>query len=107
VLTHIHPDMHRAWYEELHRVLRPGGVAYLTVHSDDNMKVGKAAFTDAERAGYFEQGWSYSTREGHYKDAATVTQAFTLKALEGLFEVQQYRVLGYHSMDDIVARRVQ
>lgn len=105
VLTHIPPARHRAWFEEIHRVLKPGGRAYVTVHGDNNMLTTKT-FTEEQRAAYFAQGWSWSEREGHYKHAATVTRAFTETALRGLFEVEQYRELGYHSMDDVIIRRV-
>jgi SAM-dependent methyltransferase len=104
VLTHIHPERHRAWYQEIRRVLKPGGRAYVTVHSDANMIAGKS-FTDEEKAAYFAKGWSFSEREGHYKHAATVTEAATRQAVEGLLEVERYRPVGYHRMDDLVLRK--
>ena len=104
VLTHIPPERHAAWYAEMRRVLRPGGRAYVTVHSDQNMASGKS-FSDAERAAYLEQGWSWSERDGHYKHAATVTKAFTLEAVGELLQVERYREGGYHQMDDLVLRK--
>jgi SAM-dependent methyltransferase len=105
VLTHIPPERHAAWYAEIHRVLKPGARAYVTVHGDDNMIAGKS-FTDEERQAYAETGWSWSERDGHYKHAATVAKAFTFDALGGRFEVEAYRELGYHSMDDMILRRI-
>ncbi|MDB5103768.1 MAG: Methyltransferase type 11 [Fibrobacteres bacterium] len=32
VLTHLSPDQHAQWAKELHRVLRPGGVLFLSTH---------------------------------------------------------------------------
>jgi SAM-dependent methyltransferase len=105
VLTHIPPERHAAWYAEIHRVLKPGALAYVTVHGDDNMVSGKS-FTDEERREYAEQGWSWSERDGHYKHAATVAKSFTLEALGDRFDVELYRELGYHSMDDMILRKL-
>jgi SAM-dependent methyltransferase len=105
VLTHIPPERHAAWYAEICRVLKPGGRAYVTVHGDDNMLAVKS-FTEEERRAYAEQGWSWSERDGHYKHAATVAKAFTLEALGGRFEIEAYRELGYHSMDDMILRKL-
>ena len=105
VLTHIPPERHAAWYAEIHRVLKPGARAYVTVHGDDNMRSGKS-FTEEERLAYAETGASWSERDGHYKHAATVAKAFTLEALGGRFEVEAYRELGYHSMDDMILTRI-
>jgi SAM-dependent methyltransferase len=105
VLTHIPPERHAAWYAEIHRVLKPGALAYVTVHGDHNMRSGKS-FTDEERRAYSETGWSWSERDGHYKHAATVAKAFTLEALGGRFEVEAYRELGYHSMDDMILKKL-
>jgi SAM-dependent methyltransferase len=105
VLTHIPPERHAAWYAEIHRVLKPGARAYVTVHGDDNMRSVRS-FTEEERQAYDETGWSWSERDGHYKHAATVAKAFTLEALGGRFEVEAYRELGYHSMDDMILRRI-
>ncbi|HKP94757.1 MAG TPA: class I SAM-dependent methyltransferase [Fibrobacteria bacterium] len=32
VLTHLTPEQHRQWARELHRILRPGGIAFLSTH---------------------------------------------------------------------------
>jgi SAM-dependent methyltransferase len=105
VLTHIPPPRHADWYAEIHRVLKPGARAFVTVHGDENMRTGKS-FTEEERRDYAEKGWSWSEREGHYKHAATVSKAFTLEALAGRFEIEAYDELGYHSMDSILLRRI-
>ena len=105
VLTHIHPEMHRAWFEELHRVLRPGGRAYVTVNGDSRA-ADPLAFTRPEQALFARQGWLWADREGHYKGAAVVSRAFTDRALEGLFELERYRDAGYHQQDDLVLRRL-
>ncbi len=105
VLTHIPPQRHADWYAEIHRVLRPGARAYITVHGDENIRTGKT-FTEEERQAYAETGWSWSERPGHYKHAATVSRAFTVEALGSGFEIEAYDELGYHSMDSIRLRRL-
>ena len=105
VLTHIAPARHRAWYEELHRVLAPGGRAYVTVNGD-SLAADSAAFIPAEQALFARQGWLWAEREGHYKGAAVASRAFTEEALEGLFELERYGDAGYHQQDDMVLRRL-
>jgi SAM-dependent methyltransferase len=105
VLTHIHPERHRAWFAELHRVLKPGGRAYLTLNGDSRA-ADSLAFTPAERAEFKQKGWLFSDHPGHYKGAAVASRAFTLAGLEGLFEVEQYREAGYHQLDDMIVRRI-
>ncbi len=105
VLTHIPPQRHADWYADIRRVLRPGGRAYITVHGDWNIINGKV-FTEAERQAYAERGCHWSERAGHYKHAATVSRAFTERALGEGWEIESYREVGYHSMDDLVVRRL-
>ena len=105
VLTHIHPQRHRAWYEDIHRVLKPGGRAYITVTSDAAVMERKT-FTAEDKARYLDTGWYYSERGGHYKDAVAVSKAFSLEAVQGLFEVESYREEGYHRMDDMILRKL-
>lgn len=105
VLTHITPERHRAWYEELHRVLAPGGRAYVTVNGDSRA-ADTRAFTAAERRLFQSRGWLFAEREGHYKGAAVASRAFTEKALEGLFELESYGDAGYHQQDAMVLRRI-
>jgi len=105
VLTHIAPDRHRAWYQELHRVLGRGGRAYITLNGDSRA-ADPLAFTPAEQALFARQGWLWADREGHYKGAAVASRAFTDKALEGLFEIERYGQAGYHQQDDMVLRRL-
>lgn len=105
VLTHIPPGRHRAWYEELHRVLQPGGRAYLTVNGDSRA-ADPLAFTPAEQVLFARQGWLWADRDGHYKGAAVVSRGYTEKAVAGLFELEQYRDAGYHQHDDMILRRI-
>lgn len=105
VLTHIHPTKHRDWYAELHRVLRPGGTAFLTTQGDAVLANPLLNFKPRERAAYAADGSLYVEHEGYCKDAALVSEAFTRKALAGLFEVLDYKSPGYHAMDGFLVRR--
>jgi SAM-dependent methyltransferase len=105
VLTHIHPLKHGAWYREIHRVLKPGGRAYLTLNGEGRADDPRS-FTPSEREAFARQGWLWAERDGHYKGAAVAGRDFTLKALEGLFEIEQHRPFGYHNMDELIVRRL-
>jgi SAM-dependent methyltransferase len=87
VLTHIEPAYHRSWYAELHRVLKPGATALLTVQGTP-------------------RGTAFYARPGHYKHVALVSEEFTRNALTGLFRVQKYTHRGFGQMDIFVARRL-
>lgn len=101
VLTHIHPHRHRIWYEELHRVLKPGGQAYLTTKGKSTARLLSAA----SQAEFAATNCCFSRCEGHYKDVAVAGEAFTRRALEGLFRVEHYQELGYQDMDAFLIRR--
>ena len=105
VLSHIHPKQHAAWYREIHRILRPGGIAYVTVQGESVILTRKS-FTDEERQEYRRQGWCHSKRPGHYKDAAIVSEQFTREVLNDLFVVREYRAQGYSpTLDDMILEK--
>jgi SAM-dependent methyltransferase len=106
VLTHIHPDRHRAWYAELRRVLEPGGLAYVTTLGRHTItEVRKRIHGPIDR-GFEKDGFVYLHNEGHYKDGAVVSEAFTRRMLDGLFHVESYVENGYGSMDAFRVRRI-
>jgi SAM-dependent methyltransferase len=104
VLTHIPPPDHAAWHAEIARVLKPGGRAYLTMHSDASMGATQS-LSDEERGRYADQGWCWSERAGHYKHAALVRKDFTLAALPPTLELERYEPAGYHTMDVLIVRK--
>lgn len=106
VLTHIHPAKHRNWYVELRRVLKPGGRAYLTTQGPHVVQTLAAHLPEGTAEEFSEKGFAYVPFEGHYKDAALVSEGFTRPALEGLFTVEDYRVTGYQNMDAFLVRRM-
>ena len=105
VLTHVHPARHGDWLREFHRVLKPGGRAYLTVNGESRL-TDKRAFSNSSRATFAKQGWFFETHEGHYKSAAIVSRTHLISATRGLFEVEQYREAGYHEHDDLILRKL-
>jgi SAM-dependent methyltransferase len=105
VLTHIRPERHRDWYVELRRVLRPGGIAYVTTHGAFIIKQFDAALPEPAKAEFSRTGHTYVEHEGHYKDASIVSEEFTRKAMDGLFVVESYRDAGYHNQDAYLLRR--
>jgi SAM-dependent methyltransferase len=107
VLTHIPPEKHRDWYTEIRRVLRPGALALLTVQGSDILKHPDRYSVSSEMINEFgASGQAYIRHEGHYKDAALVSETFTRAQLEGILDVESYIVGGYQNMDQFVVRRV-
>ena len=105
VLTHIHPERHRAWYGELARILRPGARAHLTVQGDGPVLAEGKGYHGVELDLLRRQGWLWAERPGHHKNAAVVGEAFTRSALDGLFEIERYSPGGYARLDEIIVRK--
>jgi len=63
IFTHLSKKMHVAWFDELFRVLKPGGILFLTLHG----KAFKTKLTEAQKQ-QFDRGQLVvlsSTKEGH------------------------------------------
>jgi SAM-dependent methyltransferase len=105
VLTHIHPQQHRSWYTELSRVLAPGGRAYLTTQGATLLDDPAHPVPEACRKEFDQRGFSYLQQEGHCKDAALVSEAFTRRALEGVLTLEDYARRGYMNMDAFGVRK--
>lgn len=106
VLTHIHPDKHRDWYAELRRVLKSGARAYLTTQGLHVVQTLASHLPAGTAEQFFEKEFAYVEFEGHYKDAALVTEEFTRRALDGLLALEDYKVTGYQNMDAFLVRRI-
>jgi len=104
VMTHIPPQNHRAWYAEIARVLRPGGRAFFTIQGDGLIATGKPLLPETMEA-YQRDGFAYEVHEGHYKDAALVSPAFSRAAYAGILEEESYAVGGYANMDAFILRK--
>lgn len=102
VLTHIHPKHFRAWLTELARVMRPGGLAYLTFQGD-----GEEITTPAHCGAQFrEEGWTWIEHDGHYKCAAFVTHPFMEEAARGLFRVKKIVKHDYAKMHALYGEKI-
>ena len=63
IFTHLSEKMHYAWFDELFRVLKPGGILFLTLHG----KAFKSKLPEAQKK-LFDAGQLVvlsSTKEGH------------------------------------------
>lgn len=106
VFTHLNAAMQKLWIEELHRILRPGGVIILTVHGS-NARAGlpPADLADLEATGYLHKtsaklkgimpAWYHTTWHG--KD-------YILNALSDRFEGMSYVEIPDGLQDFVVAR---
>jgi SAM-dependent methyltransferase len=100
VLTHVHPERHREWLAELHRVTAPGGLVFLTQHGEGAAQGRRRA----ERA-LRRRGWAWLERHGHYKSAAFVTEPFGRATARDLFDVERFQARGYQTQDAYLLRR--
>ena len=104
VLTHIHPKDHRSWYEELYRILKPGGKALLTIQGDVVISSGLVS-NSAVIKEYKNQGWAHIDNGGHYKNVDLVSPKFTKKTIKDIFKLEDYQVGGYQNMDFFIVSK--
>lgn len=84
-------------------MLRPGAKAFLTKqgeHIVDQKRVSEATIEE-----FRANGHAYSRHEGHYKDAALVSEGYTRQSMEGIFEILDYTPGGYGMMDVILVQK--
>lgn len=79
IFTHLSKQLHLNWYNELYRVLRPGGIMFLTTQGDNY----KAKLTNKELKAYNENQLVVrgKVKEGHRTYSAFHPKAF----MENLF----------------------
>lgn len=87
IFTHLSEEMHYQWFEELMRVLKPGGILFITLHGN----AFKNKLTDSERI-KFEKGElvvKSKTKEGHRTFAAFQPDSF-VKSLAGNHPIREH-----------------
>ncbi len=107
VFTHLGPELEQAWLAELHRVLRPGGVALLTVYAEAVWRrlppqtvrrieqEGVLVLESRKLEGIFPAWYQTCFR----------TEAYTREAFGQHFEVLCYAPEGMGTLDAIVLQR--
>jgi ubiquinone/menaquinone biosynthesis C-methylase UbiE len=80
IFTHLSEQMHYDWFNELHRVLKPGGIMWLSLHGDNY----KVKLTDSELNTYNKGDIVVrgNVKEGHRTFAAFHPKPF----VENLFK---------------------
>ena len=67
LFTHI-DDLAEAWLAELHRVLRPGGRLYFSIHDQHSVRILEGEGDPAAYAGYYERTRARRTGIGGWPD---------------------------------------
>jgi len=74
IFTHLSEDMHYQWYKELYRVLKPGGIMFLTTHGDNyKAKLTSPEILKFEKGELIERG---KVKEGHRTYTAFQPKSF-------------------------------
>jgi len=92
IFTHLSEKMHYAWFNELLRVLKPGGILFLTLHG----KAFKTKLPEAQRK-IFDQGHLVvlsNTKEGHRTYGAYHPTSFVIK-LAANTKIMEYEEGGF------------
>lgn len=77
ILTHLSKQLHYDWYKELYRILKPGGILFLTTQGD-NFKV-KLTADELEKYNKNELIIRGKVKEGHRTYSAFQPKDFMLK----------------------------
>jgi ABC-type polysaccharide/polyol phosphate transport system ATPase subunit/SAM-dependent methyltransferase len=97
-LSALPADTHRAWYEELRRLLRGGGLAYLVLQGRNVLA--ERDGSDDVRRDLDENGFST------IGTVTLVTRRFVEEATAGLFAIERAKEGGHKTMDAYVLRRL-
>jgi SAM-dependent methyltransferase len=105
VLTHIHPDKFRGWFQEIARILKPGSLAYLTFNGDTITQSPEPSHAEPARK-FREEGSVWIEQAGNYKSAAFMSHERIREKADGIFEVEDVVARDYNTMDALYARVV-
>jgi cyclopropane fatty-acyl-phospholipid synthase-like methyltransferase len=104
VFTHLNGDAQRAWKQELRRIVKPGGIVLLTIHSEFTWKnFGEAEAVEREGQVFRTSGklrgilpeWYHTTFQ---------TREYTIGILSEQFEIVKYFSNGSGEQDIFIVR---
>jgi len=105
VFTHLNEEYQRAWVSEFHRVLRPGGLLLLTVHSEQAWKALDSSEEIQRRGLVVHKSTKLKGIMPDWYQTTFQTPDHLVKSLSANFTIVQYARSGFGSQDAIVARR--
>jgi SAM-dependent methyltransferase len=105
VFTHLDRDAQRAWAEELHRVVKPGGIVLLTIHGESVRKeLGEADAVEREGHVFRRSGKLRGILPDWYHTAFQ-SRDYTVKMLCAQFELVKYLPNACGGQDVVIVRR--
>ena len=105
VFTHLSGDAQRVWTQELHRVVKRGGIVLLTTHSELTWKdLGEAEAVEREGHVFRTSGKLRGILPGWYHTAFQ-TREYTMAMLSEQFEIVRHLSNGSGEQDALVVRR--
>jgi SAM-dependent methyltransferase len=109
VMTHLDRFNQQAWLEELHRVLRPGGIAALSTHGDFAASfVGSDLSAEVASDGIVDLRLDHALDEvlpaGYYRSVFQ-SRDYTTTAFAAKLEVRDYLIAGFGYQDLIVLQK--
>jgi SAM-dependent methyltransferase len=106
VFTHLDADYERAWLGELRRVLRPNGIALVTLHGPDSWN----AMPAADQATLARDGFVFIRNDPSglfpaWYQTAFHSQAYVERVYREFFDVLAYRPHAMNAHQDVVLLR--
>ncbi len=104
VFTHLGPEMEALWLAELRRVLRPGGVALLTVYSRESVD-GAGELEEVEQKGIvFRESRKLEGFFPRWYQTCFRSEAYTREKFGQYFDSIEYLRRGMGDLDAVVCR---
>ncbi|MDQ4145083.1 MAG: ATP-binding cassette domain-containing protein [Actinomycetota bacterium] len=102
MLRRVHPRSHRPWFVELHRLLAPGGLVYITTNGPTLAEIEDKEAAEALR----DRGYASVTDEAG-RTHAFVAEDYVRRTVEGLFSVDASNPAGHLGRDAYLLRRLR
>lgn len=101
VFTHFDEGRQLRWLEELHRLLRPGGLLIASTHSP-SLSWNRPDLTLAQRRELSERGFVFAAGQGNFNDDSAFHSTDYLVATWGrLFGLAHFRQYGLNAYQDL------